>query len=432
VRLARISGDWQIDPDERHPETPETTGRNPMAPRRTLAGHPFDPPLDVDRHSGHLIPVFALGHSHGNMIMAQCLDHGGRLREAAARYAIPLSDWLDLSTGINPRGWPVPAVPSLIWTRLPEERDGLEEAAARYFGTTDVLPVAGSQAAIQALPLLRMPGRVGVPAVGYQEHAQAWQRAGHTLVRLDEGNPQIERADGFERLDVLVVINPNNPTGRRWSVETLLRWHAHLADRGGWLVVDEAFMDATPEESLAAYANRPGLVVLRSLGKFFGLAGARVGFVLGAADLREDLRSRLGPWTLSGPARHVAQLALSDGAWQASTRASLFPASARLYDLLCRHGLSPHGSSHLFQWVRTDDARRIHDALARQGIWVRLFDAPPSLRFGLPGAELQWQRLESALGRSARCVGGSMHDDSHGTFLGPALERNPENLSLDQ
>lgn len=325
------------------------------------------------------------------------LEHGGRLREAAARYRIPLPDWLDLSTGINPDGWPVPEVPGTAWARLPEEEDGLEEAAARCYGASALLPVAGSQAAIQSLPELRVPGRVGVPRVGYQEHARAWRRAGHTLVHLDDGDPGDGPGAGADGLDVLLVINPNNPTGRVWPVSRLLDWHARLAARGGWLVVDEAFMDTTPQHSLAPYTDRPGLIVLRSLGKFFGLAGVRVGFVLGTSDLREALRSRLGPWTLSGPARHVARLALTDSPWQEATRASLRLASVRLAALLSDYGLAPTGGTDLFQWICTAEAPAIQDRLARQGIWVRRFDAPPSLRFGLPGAEAGWARLESGL-----------------------------------
>ena len=336
------------------------------------------------------------------------LEHGGRLREAAARYRIPVQTWLDLSTGINPDGWAVPEVPGSAWARLPEEEDGLEDAAARCYGAPGLLPVAGSQAAIQSLPRLRVPGRVGVPKVGYQEHARAWQRAGHTLVGLDDGDPGDEPGAGLEGLDVLLVINPNNPTGRVWPMSRLLDWHAQLAARGGWLVVDEAFMDTTPQDSLAPYTDRPGLIVLRSLGKFYGLAGVRVGFVLGTSDLREALRSQLGPWTLSGPARHVARLALSDSPWQEATRASLRRASARLAALLSDYGLVPTGGTDLFQWVCTAEAPAIQDRLARQGIWVRRFEAPPSLRFGLPGGEASWARLESGL----RCLASDTPGDA--------------------
>ncbi len=325
--------------------------------------------------------------------------HGGRLRLAADRLGIPWSDWLDLSTGINPRGWSVPALTGREWTsawaRLPEDDDGLERAAADYYGADRPLPVAGSQAAIRALPMLRGPSLVGVPAVGYREHAYSWGRAGHRVLALPDGDPT---ADGLlDRLDVLVVVNPNNPTGVRRSVGTLLDWHGRLARRGGWLVVDEAFMDCQPVESLARFADRPGLLVLRSLGKFFGLAGARVGFALSGPELRDRLQVQLGPWTLSGPSRLVSALALQDRAWQAAARESLTVDSQRLRGLLACCGLPPQGGTELFQWAIAPHAAAISESLARLGVLVRPFEDPPSLRFGLPAGEPQWTRLAAAL-----------------------------------
>ena len=324
------------------------------------------------------------------------LPHGGRLRQAAARYRIPLADWLDLSTGINPQGWtpegPGPAFRDL-WSRLPEDDDGLERTAAQYYGTSELLPVAGSQAAIQALPRLRPPGRVGIIAPGYGEHAHAWARAGHQVHPV-----QVEAIEtALPELEVLVLIHPNNPTGVRFASTDLLRWQGALAERGGWLVVDEAFMDTTPGESLAPLCHRPGLIVLRSLGKFFGLAGARVGFVLAATTVRRPLAALLGPWTIATPSRWVANQALADTQWQVATRARLTAAGERLADLLYRHGLPPNGGCALFQWVPTERAPQVHEALARTGILTRLFDAPPALRFGLPGSEADWARLAGAL-----------------------------------
>lgn len=321
------------------------------------------------------------------------LEHGGNLRRAAGEYGIPAGEWLDLSTGINPQGWPVPALPAVAWARLPEVEDGLEAAARAYYGVEQLLPVAGSQAAIQALPRLRLPCRVGLLDTSYAEHRQAWARAGHQIVTL-EGQGDIERK--LPLLDVLVLVQPNNPTGVLYPLERLLAWHARLADRGGWLLVDEAFMDATPERSLLPHA-RPGLIVLRSLGKFFGLAGARVGFVSAQAELLAPLAEQLGPWSVSGPARRVAADALGDRAWQADTRAYLREAGERLHGLLCRHGLKPDGGCTLFQWHRTSRAAVLHDALARRGILTRSFTQPQSLRFGLPGEEAQWRRLAVSL-----------------------------------
>ena len=300
------------------------------------------------------------------------------------------------------------------------------------------MPVAGSQAAIQALPRLRPRSRVAVLDPGYAEHAYAWRNAGHEVAGV-----AAERLDEVvQGSDVLLLIHPNNPTGARFPVEQLLAWHARLAARGGWLVVDEAFMDDTPEHSLCRHTVREGLIVLRSLGKFFGLAGARVGFVCAHPALLAPLQGVLGPWSVSTPARRVATAALADRAWQDAARQRLGTAGARLQALLAHHGLNPDGGCALFQWVRTPDAQDLHEALARQGILTRLFiessslrfgrsqhprlrrpaspyllhpwsrasrDTCASLRFGLPGNEADWTRLEAALSgltvhRSAEAV----------------------------
>ena len=214
------------------------------------------------------------------------LDHGGRLRRASKRYGIALERWLDLSTGINPRSWAAEPPPIESWRRLPEDEDGLAEAAREYYGAPAALPTAGSQAAILCLPRLRTPCRVGVLTPGYAEHAARWGEAGHEVVPVTPAECPL---DG---LDVLVLINPNNPTGHRFTRAQLLDWHRRLAARGGWLVIDETFADTDPGDSLACETHREGLVVLKSLGKFFGLAGARVGFVLAAESLRRALAER--------------------------------------------------------------------------------------------------------------------------------------------
>ncbi len=316
------------------------------------------------------------------------LEHGGKLKQAAREYGIPLDKWVDLSTGIHPLGWPVPPVPAECWLRLPEDDDGLVSAAADYYGTDYVLPCAGSQAAIQTLPLLRATCRVGILSPTYAEHAHAWRQAGHRVELI---------ADGRTDVDVLLLANPNNPTGRRIAPETLLAWHAELASRGGWLVVDEAFMDATPEHSLAAHAGLPGLVVLRSLGKFFGLAGIRAGFVLAWPELLTAMQEKLGPWSVPSPTRWVATQAFADHAWQEAQRRWLAEQSRQLAELLTRHGLPPSGGTALFQWVCTPDAEAIHQRLARLGILTRLFREPASLRFGLPATERDWVKLDYLL-----------------------------------
>ncbi len=321
------------------------------------------------------------------------LEHGGRLRAAAQRYGIPLEDWLDLSTGIAPYGWELPAVPRSAWTRLPETDDGLEQAARDYYGAVGLLPVAGSQAAIQALPRLRGHSRVGILAPTYAEHAAAWRREGHCVTKLSEG--AVHRA--LPQLDVLLLVNPNNPTGRLIEPARLLDWHDELAERGGWLVVDEAFMDCTPQHSLAAYSDMPGLIVLRSFGKFFGLAGLRLGFVLAAQTLLDELETLLGPWAVSGPARSVACSLLRDSEGQRHQRERLLADGERLAALLRDCGLPATGGSALFQFCCSRRAVPCAELLARRGILVRLFAELDSLRFGLPADEAGWIRLEQGL-----------------------------------
>ncbi len=321
------------------------------------------------------------------------LEHGGRLRIAAVQYDIAPDNWLDLSTGINPEAWAVPPVPPGAWQRLPEDDDDLVEAAHRYYGTRALLPVAGSQAAIGSLPMLRSPSRVTILDPGYNEHLYAWRRTGHEVRPASAAMLD----DVLNDTDVLVLANPNNPDGASFSTVQLLDWHVRLAARGGWLIVDEAFVDATPAMSLAPHCPLPGLIVLRSLGKFFGLAGARVGFVCADDRLLNALRSRLGPWPVPGPSRWVASRALRDVPWQQAARARLVAHQQRLGAMLGRHGLMPAGGCALFQYIRTAQAALIHDHLARHAILTRRLEQPAALRFGLPASDTDWARLENAL-----------------------------------
>lgn len=331
------------------------------------------------------------------------LEHGGRLREAAQRYAqfgnFAPADWLDLSTGINPAGYPVPPLDPACWQRLPEDGDGLESAAAAYYNTDGLLALPGSQAAIQILPALFAPAAVVFLAPLYEEHPQAWARAGHKLRRLQGADAGATLSRALAAATPYVVLcNPNNPTAQTLPRGALLEAATQLQRRGGWLIVDEAFGDADPDNCLAPLAGSPGapnLIVLRSLGKFFGLAGARVGFVFGAPEKLDRLREALGPWPVSGPSRAAARHALADHAWQADTRRRLAAASARLAALL--GPLGEVTAAALFATLHLAEANALHEHLARRAILTRCFADHGLLRFGLPGSEAGWQRLTVAL-----------------------------------
>lgn len=330
------------------------------------------------------------------------LEHGGRLRMASQRYGIALGDWIDLSTGIAPWPYPVPEIPLSIWQRLPEDDDGLLDAAQNYYGAANLLPLNGSQAAILALPRLRAPGAVAVLAPSYGEYAPAWQAAGHRVIECAAENLLQQ---GGDAADVIMLANPNNPDGRCFSREVLLALARRLSERHGWLIVDEAFADVDSENSLADIAGMAGaenVIILRSLGKFFGLAGARVGFCIAALDVLGRLKEVLGPWPLAHPARFIAKVGLGDTAWQASQRELLHEASKRLAILLTANGLSPHGGTALFQYVQCKEAAGLYEHFAQQGILVRYFAEPFALRFGLPENETAWVRLATALENCAK------------------------------
>lgn len=321
--------------------------------------------------------------------------HGGDLSAAEARFGRPADGWLDLSTAVSPFAYPLPPLDPTLWERLPDRGldNALRAAAADFYGAAGIEQVAaapGTQALIQLLPRLRPFSHVAVVGPTYGEHATCWSNAGHQVLSC-------ETVDARGSADVVVVGNPNNPDGRCHDRDLLLGVADGLAGRGGLLVVDEAFADCLPGQSLAGQA-RPGLLVLRSFGKFFGLAGLRLGFAIGDPTLIRLLRSALGPWAVAGPALAVGRQALADHEWIATARQRLQDEAAALDVLLAGVGLSVIGGTPLFRLVNASRAWALYEHLGQRGILVRPFAAAPRwLRFGLPPGAVARQRLGAAL-----------------------------------
>ena len=322
-------------------------------------------------------------------------QHGGDLNLAAARFGQPADGWLDLSTGINPFAYPVPPLPPVVWQHLPDSGDDLtlREVAAASYGLSDPDQIAaapGTQAVLQLLPRLRPFSQVAVIGPTYAEHARSWGNAGHNVIAA-------ETLDRTSDADVVVLCQPNNPDGRRFDPARVLELAEHLGHRGGLVVVDEAFVDCTPELSLAPYV-RPGLLVLRSFGKFFGLAGLRLGFALAEPQLARLIRQSLGPWAVSGAAMAIGAMALADQEWIAATRRRLPQEMAALNAVLGRAGLSIAGGTALFTLVNASRAWALYEFLGQRGILARPFAmAPRWLRFGLPAGDEERHRLATAL-----------------------------------
>ena len=325
---------------------------------------------------------------------SDAIEHGGDLAAARRRFAGAPEPFIDLSTGINPVPWPVPGLPGEALARLPgqDALDRLASAAARLYGAPDasfVVAAPGTQILLPLVAGLVPPGRAAVFGPTYAEHARAARLAGHAVT-------EVECLDHFAGADLAVVVSPNNPDGRIVPRTDLLA----LAGRTGLLVVDEAFMDVGPDgATLAGNVAAGGIVVLRSFGKFFGLAGLRLGFALAAPDIAAVLRVRLGPWAVSGPALAIGTVALTDGDWIAATHARLAADAERLDGMLAAAGLAVAGGTALFRLVVTPGAASLYERLGRRGILIRRFaERPDWLRFGLPGDEAAWRRLSAALG----------------------------------
>jgi len=319
-------------------------------------------------------------------------EHGGNLDHAKLRFGGAAEDWIDLSTGINRLPYPVGEISAHHWQALPSRSsiEALHQAARHAYRTkAPIIAVSGAQAAIQLLPQLAPGGLARILAPTYNEYAPVLSAARWQV-------EEVRALDALAGANVAIVVNPNNPDGRRYAPKDLLA----LLPRVGHLVIDESFVDAVPELSLAAEAGQPRLTILRSFGKFYGLAGLRLGFAIGhAADIAK-LAAASGPWPVSGAAIAIGCRALRDDAWAAATSARLVRDCVRLDEMVQSRGWRLLGGSSLFRLYETPDALAAQERLAHGQIWSRLFAKEPTwLRLGLPGGEAEWTRLAEVLTR---------------------------------
>ncbi|MBR1202528.1 MULTISPECIES: threonine-phosphate decarboxylase CobD [unclassified Bradyrhizobium] len=317
-------------------------------------------------------------------------EHGGNLDVAQQRFGGAAEDWIDLSTGINRVPYPGVDVEPRQWGALPSrsEIESLHNAARQAYGTdAPIASMGGAQAAIQLLPHLAPRGRARILAPTYNEYAGILSAAGWDVAEVFD-------LAALAGADLAVVVNPNNPDGRRHDRRELLA----LLPRVGRVVIDESFADAVPDLSLAGAAGQPGLLILRSFGKFYGLAGLRLGFAIGSEPDIAALAAMAGPWPVSGAAIAIGRRALLDRDWAKATIARLADDCRRLDTAARSQGWTLLGGTPLFRLFDTGDALAAQEKLARAQIWSRVFQQKPGwLRLGLPGSETDWSRLSAAL-----------------------------------
>ncbi|WP_164661756.1 threonine-phosphate decarboxylase CobD [Tropicibacter sp. Alg240-R139] len=308
-------------------------------------------------------------------------DHGGGLAAARQQFGGAPQDWVDLSTGINPAPFPVQGLTAQDWAALPDHDafEGLVDAARTFWNAPHgaaILPAPGASALIARLPVLVQAARVEITPPTYNEHAAAFSAQGW---QVTDQSPAQAR----------VLVHPNNPDGRLWSQDD--------ATGHELTVIDESFCDVTPEASLIHLAEAPNTVVLKSFGKFWGLAGLRLGFAIARPDIIARLNDLTGPWAVSGPALRVGTQALHDLAWAEATRIQLACDAERLDTMMTAKGASIAGGTSLFRLYHVDDAKAWQAQLAEHHIWSRVFPYSDTfLRLGLPPAD-RWAQLERAL-----------------------------------
>ena len=310
-------------------------------------------------------------------------QHGGKLNTAIKFFGGSSSEWLDLSTGINPREYPIPKINLKIWKNLPDDAEfsDLEKAARNFWNIPDetsIISASGASALIALIPRVSPSKTVSIPSPTYSEHAISFRAADYR---------QIE-----ENAEVQVIVNPNNPDGSVWNADDVLKRHRKLT------IIDESFCDTVKENSLIELSGIAGFIILKSFGKFWGLGGLRLGFAIGLEQTLKPIRQALGPWQVSGPALNIGTLALKDLNWAHENRRFLEKQSTRLDALMNKHNATVIGGTSLFRLYHVDKASSVFEKLALKKILSRTFEYNQNwLRLGMPGNRPNWLKLQEAL-----------------------------------
>jgi len=317
------------------------------------------------------------------------IQHGGDIDLAIKKYGGKREDWVDLSTGINGTSYPWQESINVELRNLPSNKIlmNLEKAAARAYKiaeSADTAAVSGAQQIINLLPIcLKSCNSVTILGPTYSEYEKAFKSSGIKTQTVSE-------VSKLSSSDIAIIVNPNNPTGKVIADEML----EDLSKKVRILIIDESFKMFSTRRTL----NFSNIIQINSLGKFFGLAGIRLGFVSGPSDFIKAVKEMLGPWPVSSLAAEIGIVALNDRVWISEMEKLLVTESNALHEACNSRNWELVGRTSLFHTYATSSCLEVEKQFAAHGIWVRTFDYSETwVRLGIPTSENQWERVKQAL-----------------------------------
>ncbi len=317
------------------------------------------------------------------------IQHGGDIDLAIKKYGGQRADWIDLSTGINRTSYPWQENVKVELRDLPSNKllRSLEKAASRAYKVAedkDTAAVQGAQQIISLLPIcLKNYNSVAILGPTYNEYEKAFKSSEIKAETVSE-------VSKLSSSDIAIVVNPNNPTGKVIAEEIL----NDLSKKVRILIIDESFKMFSSRR-IQKFDN---VIQINSLGKFFGLAGVRLGFVSGPSNFIKSVRGMLGPWPVSSIAAEIGKIALNDQAWISQMEKILLEGSDVLHRACNRKNWKLIGKTNLFHTYATSSSLKVEKQFAAHYIWIRTFDYSETwVRLGIPTSKYEWTRVRQAL-----------------------------------
>ena len=323
------------------------------------------------------------------------IEHGGNLDKAISFYGGKESEWIDLSTGINPNSYPIPKLSISDWRSLPtktEIKDLESIIKSKQKISSEIIMVPGAQMAINFLPfLLKGEGtEVRILTPTYNEYNYCFTNTGFKVNSCQKFNQLFNS-------DIAIIVNPNNPDGKIYEINELFE----LSKSVKILIVDESFIDSVECDSIVNQLNEDvsNIIVIRSFGKFFGLAGLRLGYVFSGKEIIRKFKRFFGPWQISKMSVKIATIAFSDDVWIKKTKNNLNEKANAIDNLMKKINWKITGGTNLFRLYSTSNSDLAQKLLAEKFIWSRKFSYSKKwIRLGIPN-ERDFKKLKKIVMR---------------------------------